>query len=94
MFLGQRIQHHASFLAATQTFANDITRELLHSAGLLIPQAGVSDLVRDGVAAWHLKEMIVAQATALGFQDGFVFIGISLMIPFVPLIFMSQRAKT
>ena len=94
VFLEQRIQHHASFLAATQTFANDTTRELLYGAGMLISQAGVSGLVRDGVTMWHLKEMIVAQATALGFQDGFVFIGISLMIPFIPLIFLSQKAET
>ena len=93
VFLEQRIQHHASLLAATQTFANDTTRELLYSVGRLISQAGVSDLVRDGVAVWHLKEMIVAQATALAFQDGFVFIGISLLIPFIPLIFMSQKAE-
>ena len=94
VFLEQRIQNHASFLAATQTFDNDTTRELLYGASMLISRAGVSGLVRDGVTVWHLKEMIVAQATALGFQDGFVFIGISMMIPFIPLIFVSQKAET
>jgi len=94
VFLEQRIQHHASFLAATQTYANDTTRELLNGAGMLISQAGVSDPAHDAVAVWHLKEMIVAQATALGFQDGFVFIAVSMMIPFIPLIFMSQKAET
>ena len=94
VFLEQRIQHHASFLAATQTYANDTTRELLNGAGMLISQAGVFDPAHDAVAVWHLKEMIVAQATALGFQDGFVFIAVSMMIPFIPLIFMSQKAET
>jgi MFS transporter, DHA2 family, multidrug resistance protein len=94
VFLEQRIQHHATTLGATQTFANDTARELLQSAGMLISQAGVSDLVRDGIALSHLGQMIVAQATALGFQDGFIFIGLSMVVPFLPLIFMSPKLET
>jgi len=94
VFLEQRIQHHATTLGATQTFANDTARELLQSAGMLISQAGVSDLVRDGIALSHLGQMIVAQATALGFQDGFIFIGLSMVVSFLPLIFLSPKLET
>ena len=91
VFLEQRIQYHAANLGATQTFANDTAQELLQGAGSLISQAGVTDLERNGLAVGHLKQVIIAQANALGFQDGFVFICLSILLAFVPLLFMRPK---
>lgn len=88
VFLEQRIERHAANLGATQTFANDTAQELLDGAGMLLSPSGVSNLERSGLAVHHLKEVIVAQANALSFQDGFVFIGVSMVIAFLPLLFM------
>jgi hypothetical protein len=88
VFLEQRIEHHAANLGATQTFANSTAQELLSGAGMLLSPAGVSNLEREGLAVSHLKDVIVAQAHALGFQDGFLFIGVSMAVAFLPLLFM------
>lgn len=91
VFLEQRIQYHASNLGATQTFANDTARELLSGAGMLLSPAGVSELEREGLAVGHLESVIIAQANALGFQDGFIFIGVSMLAAFIPLLFMRPK---
>ncbi len=88
VFLEQRIQYHASNLGATQTFANDTAHELLSNAGALLSQAGLGDLEQSGMAAGHLSQVITAQATALGFQDGFVFVYVSMALAFIPLLLM------
>jgi EmrB/QacA subfamily drug resistance transporter len=91
VFLEQRIQYHASNLGSTQTFANDTARELLQGAGALLAQAGVTDLERGGLAVGHLKQVIIAQANALGFQDGFLFITVSLLTATIPLLFLRPK---
>ena len=91
VFLEQRIQYHASNLGATQTFANDTARELLSGAGMMLSQAGVTDLERGGLAVGHLNSVIVAQANALGFQDGFIFVGVSMLAALIPLLLMRGK---
>lgn len=91
VFLEQRIQLHASNLGTTQTFANGTAQELLSGAGMMLSRAGVPDMERDGLAIGHLKETIIAQANAMGFQDGFIFIGVSLLVAFIPLLFMQPK---
>ena len=91
VFLEQRIQYHASNLGSTQTFANETARELLQGAGALLAQAGVTDLERGGLAVGHLRQVIIAQANALGFQDGFVFVYVSMALAFIPLLMMRPK---
>lgn len=91
VLLEQRIQFHASNLGATQNFANDAAVELLRGVGGILTEAGASAFERDAMAIQHLNQMVVAQANALGFQDGFLFIGLTVILPFIPLIFMKNR---
>jgi len=92
LLLEQRIGFHASHFGWTQTTANDGAREFLGAAAALLAQSGLAEFERAGLAIGHLKQVIIAQANALGFQDGFVFIAISILIPLVPLFFL--RPKT
>jgi hypothetical protein len=64
----------------------EVAREI--GAGMLLSSVGVSSLEREGLAVSHLKEVIVAQANALGFQDGFLSIGVSMAMAFLPLLLM------
>jgi MFS transporter, DHA2 family, multidrug resistance protein len=91
VFLQQRIEYHVNNLAATQTYANETTRELLSGAEMLLSQAGVSNLERNGMAVGHLAQMIIAQANALGFQDGFIFVSASMLMAVLPLLFMRRK---
>ena len=91
VLLEQRIQFHASNLGATQNFANGSAVELLREVGGILTEAGASAFERDAMAIQHLNQMVVAQANALGFQDGFLFIGLTVILPFIPLIFMKNR---
>ena len=91
LLLERRIEFHASNLGWTQTLANDGAQEMLRGAGALLAQSGLSELQRDGVALSHLRQVIVSQANTLGFQDGFVFIGVSLVIPMDPLLFLRPK---
>jgi EmrB/QacA subfamily drug resistance transporter len=92
LLLEQRIEFHASNLAWTQTAANDGAREFLSGADALLAQSGFGELERTGLAIGHLKQVVIAQANTLGFQDGFVFIGISFLIPFIPLLWLRPKA--
>lgn len=91
VLLEQRIQFHASNLGATQHFANESAAELLRGVGGMLSDAGASAFERDALAIAHLNRMVIAQANALGFQDGFLFIGFSVLIAFIPLIFLKRR---
>ncbi|MBT5488673.1 MAG: hypothetical protein HOK02_04580 [Halieaceae bacterium] len=93
VLLEQRIQFHATNLGATQNFANESAVELLRGVGGMLTEAGASAFEREAMAIDHLNQMIVAQANALGFQDGFLFIGLTVLIPFIPLIFMKNRPE-
>lgn len=88
LLLEHRIEVYASNLGWTQTFGNATAQDLVRGAGALLVEAGLSDIERDGMAIDHLSRVIVAQANALGFQDGFLFIGLSLLAPFIPLLFV------
>jgi DHA2 family multidrug resistance protein len=92
LLLEQRIEFHASYFAWTQTPANDGAREFLRGAATLLAKSGLADLERGALAIGHLKQVIIAQANTLGFQDGFVFIGISFLVPFIPLLLLRPKA--
>ena len=92
LLLEQRIEFHASSFGWTQTPANDGAQAFLQGAAALLGESRLADIERDGVAIWHLSQVVIAQANTLGFQDGFVFIAISFVIPFIPLLWLRPKA--
>ncbi|MBT6273389.1 MAG: DHA2 family efflux MFS transporter permease subunit [Chromatiales bacterium] len=93
LLLELRIESHARYLGWTQTFDNDGAREFLHGIGALLAVSGLAGVERDGMAIGHLRQVVIAQANTLGFQDGFVFIGISLLFSFIPLLWLRSVAQ-
>ncbi|MCH9675298.1 MAG: DHA2 family efflux MFS transporter permease subunit [Gammaproteobacteria bacterium] len=92
LVLEKRIEFHASHFGWTQTPGNEGAREFLRGATTILKESGLADLERAGVAIGHLRQVVIAQANTLGFQDGFVFIGVSFIIAFIPLLWL--RSKT
>ena len=84
VFLELRTQFHSDNLAATQTAANDSTRELLEQVRSILGSEGIPQALQQPVALNHLGKMIYAQANTFGFQDGFLMITFVFLAALVP----------
>jgi EmrB/QacA subfamily drug resistance transporter len=84
VFIERRTQFHIEAMAATQTAANTTTHELLSRVSALLAEAGVSENLRGAGALHYLGEMIEAQASARGFNDGFLIIAIVFVLAVIP----------
>ena len=90
--LERRIGHHSDAFAATQTAANDATRELLGRVGGILGRAGLPDGVREQAALDYLGHVVAAQANMLGFQDGFIAMAVFCLLPMLPVCLLIGRA--
>jgi len=79
-----RTQFHSQNLVATQTAANDSTRELLGQVRSILNTEGIPQAMQQSVALNHLGKMIHAQASTFGFQDGFLLITFLFLGALVP----------
>jgi hypothetical protein len=89
----QRTQFHAEAMAATQSFGNATSRELLSDVEGLLAEAGVSENVRGPGALHFLGEVIEAQAVARGFSDGFLMIAIVFLLAAIPAWNLGKARK-
>jgi DHA2 family multidrug resistance protein len=84
VLLALRTQFHSDALAATQISGNDTSQELLTGVGKIFDLAGVPEAVQQPGALHYLGQVVHAQASALGFQDGFLILAgvfLAAMIP-------------
>ncbi|MBT6278250.1 MAG: DHA2 family efflux MFS transporter permease subunit [Chromatiales bacterium] len=91
--LEHRIEFHATHLGFTQTAANDTTVEMLHMVAGQLSGTGLTDSLQQGVAMFYLDRVVIAQANALGFQDGFFFLTMVALCPLVPVSFLLRRRR-
>jgi len=84
VLIEQRTQFHANAMAATQTAGNSATAELLDRVRELLSQAGVSENLHSSGALHYLGEVIEAQASARGFNDGFLAIALVFLLAVIP----------
>jgi hypothetical protein len=84
VFIERRTQFHVDAMAATQTAANTASLELLSSVRALLAQAGVSENILGAGALHYLGEVIEAQATTRGFNDGFLAIAVVFVLAAIP----------
>jgi EmrB/QacA subfamily drug resistance transporter len=83
-FVENRTQFHSDALTAAQSSANATTQEMLEAIGRLFTEAGLPEGLHRSGALHYLGEVIHAQASTFGFQDGFlmlVFFFVAAMIP-------------
>jgi EmrB/QacA subfamily drug resistance transporter len=84
VFIERRTQFHVDAMAATQTAANTTSLELLSKVSALLAEAGVSESQRGAGALYYLGEVIEAQASARGFNDGFLIIALVFVLAVIP----------
>ncbi len=87
-----RTAFHADALAATQTPANSLTRDLVGKVEGLLSQSGLPEAARQAGALDYLGSVIHAQAVTFGSQDAFLVICAVFIATLVPA-WMLKRAK-
>jgi hypothetical protein len=84
VLLALRTQFHSDALAATQISGNDASQELLAGVGKIFDLAGVPEAFQQSGALHYLGQVVHAQASALGFQDGFLILAGVFLAAMVP----------
>ncbi len=88
--LEQRTAFHADALAATQTPANSLTRELMDKVGRLLQESGVPEALQQTGALDYLRSIVHAQANTFGFQDAFMVIVVVFVLALIPAWVLRQ----
>ncbi len=83
-FFEHRTQFHGEAMAATQTSANETTLELLDGIQRLLAGSGMPDSTQAAGALNYLSEMVLAQASTLGFKDTFLAIAVVTLLAVGP----------
>ena len=91
--LERRVEFHSDAFTSTQTSANTATRELIGSVHGLLNEGGIPHGTRDSVALDYLGEVVSAQANTLGFQDGFVAVGLISLCSIVPVMLLRRNQR-
>ncbi len=84
VIMEQRTAVHADALAATQTSANSLTRELIEKVERLLSESGVPEALHHPGALDYLGKVLEAQANTFGFQDGFMVIAAVFVAALIP----------
>nr|MBC8158032.1 DHA2 family efflux MFS transporter permease subunit [Alphaproteobacteria bacterium] len=91
VFLDIRTHFHSDTLAATQNSANETSQELLASVRRVLEELGVPGVDHQSGALHYLGQVIHAQATTRGFQDGFLILSLGFLVAIVPACLLGRR---
>lgn len=89
----QRTAFHADALSATQTSGNQLSLDLMDKVARLLQESGIPDAMQDAVALDFLSQVIQAQASTFGFQDGFMTVALVFLCALVPAWMLRRAAK-
>ncbi|MGK0168730.1 MAG: DHA2 family multidrug resistance protein [Gammaproteobacteria bacterium] len=92
-FVETRTSMHSDAFTATQSSANATTQEFLSTLKQLLTEAGLPDEMRSTTALHYLGEVIQAQASTRGFQDGFLILVVSFVAAMVPAYFLGRTRR-
>jgi hypothetical protein len=93
VLLERRIEFHSKSFTSTQTSGNNATMEMLDGVRGLLNAGGVPDALLDSLALDYLGEIVSAQANTLGFQDGFIAVGVVSMCSIVPVLLLRRKQR-
>ncbi len=91
-FFQHRTQFHGEALTATQTSANETTLELLVRIQRLLAESGMPDTTQAAGALNYLSQVVLAQASTLGFQDTFLAIAVVVLLAVGPAWLIGRAA--
>jgi len=90
VFLEMRIPFHGDAFAAALTSGNQTARELQKTVVRVFGEAGVPKLAQEPGAVLYFSEIILAQASTLGFQDGFTILAVIAFTAIIPAFVMGR----
>lgn len=93
VILERRIEFHSNAFTSTQTSGNNATMEMLDGVRGLLNAGGVPDALLDSLALDYLGEVVNAQANTLGFQDGFIAVGVVSMCSIIPVLLLRRKQR-
>ena len=91
VFLDIRTHFHSDVLASTQSAANDASQEMLAGVRRVLEQFGFAGADHQSGALHYLGQVVHAQATARGFQDGFLVLSIGFLLAIIPALLLGRR---
>jgi MFS transporter, DHA2 family, multidrug resistance protein len=94
IWMEQRTQLYNDVLTATQTPANAASSEWIARVRELLNASGVPEALHHSGALHYLGSVVEAQASTLGFQDGFVFIAAVFICALIPTWILKRARQT
>lgn len=91
-FFQLRTRFHGEAIVATQTPANKTTLELLDGIQQLLAGTGMTDLAQARGALDYLSQVVLAQASTLGFKDTFLAIAVVTLLAVGPAWLIGHAA--
>jgi EmrB/QacA subfamily drug resistance transporter len=92
-FFQHRTRFHGEALTATQTSANATTMELLDGIQRLLSASGMPESTQALTALNYLSQMVLAQASTLGFKDTFLAIAVVSLLAVGPAWMIGRGPK-
>ncbi|MDD9903857.1 MAG: hypothetical protein OXT06_09845, partial [Rhodospirillaceae bacterium] len=83
-FFQHRTRFHGEAFTATQTSDNQTTQQLLGGVERLLAESGLPDTSQSAGALNYLAEVVLAQASTLGFKDTFLAIAVVALLAVGP----------
>ena len=85
--------HYADLLAATQTYDNVQSLQVLDGIRELLMGGGIPKTMLDQGALDYLGSVIYLQAQTFGFQDTFLFICFAFALAFIPAWILGRTRR-
>lgn len=92
-FVQFRTQFHGEALTATQSSANGTTVEMMGGISRLLTEAGVPIDLHAASGLHFLSQVIQAQASTFGFQDGFMLLVFFFLCAMIPAYLLGRLKK-
>lgn len=94
VLLALRTQFHSDAFTTTQISGNAASHELLIGVSRIFDSAGVPQAVQQSGALHYLGQVVHAQASTLGFQDGFLIIAGVFLAAMIPAWILGRAQAT
>ena len=91
--LEHRTSYHSDHLAATQTQTNPVTGDMLERVSDLLLSQGIGPVEQSVLALNYLGRVVTAQAQALAFQDGFLFLAVGFFAAAVSALALTRHSR-
>jgi MFS transporter, DHA2 family, multidrug resistance protein len=83
-YMERRTEFHGAALTATQTPENTASRELLGQVADILSAVGVPEAIVQPGALHFLGRVVEAQASTMGFKDGFMILTVVFVLALIP----------